>query len=145
MSSFTTPLITEDLGGRQFRVCVAFVYDVGNLGSGRKIYVPENFVTDFASIPRGLWNAFPPVGASYDKAAVVHDYLYRGGFITWRTMDQEKIVDVHEPVTRKQADDILLEAMTALKVGRFTRWCVYSAVRVGGAHAWASDHAQVKG
>jgi len=40
--------------------------------------VPKDFITDGASIPRGLWWLFPPVGR-YFKAAVVHDYLLTSG------------------------------------------------------------------
>ena len=39
------------------------------------VSVPAGFVTDFASIPRGLWTALPRDG-DYVWAAVVHDYLY---------------------------------------------------------------------
>jgi len=42
------------------------------------IDVPKGFITDGASIPRGLWWLFPPVGR-YFKAAVVHDYLLTSG------------------------------------------------------------------
>ena len=39
------------------------------------VTVPEGFETDFNSVPRGLWNFFPPW--QFPEAAVVHDYLYR--------------------------------------------------------------------
>lgn len=42
--------------------------------SQKIIEVPAGYVTDFASIPRGLWNLIPPWGR-YRKAAVVHDWL----------------------------------------------------------------------
>ncbi len=75
MSSFTTPLLLEYLDGRQFRLLAGFVYETRLVPEGA-IYVQAGFVTDFASIPRGLWNLFPPTG-HYGKAAVVHDWLYR--------------------------------------------------------------------
>lgn len=142
MSSFTTPLIVEDQGYRHFVVREPFVYEVGALGSGRKVIIPVNFETDFASIPRGLWNILPPVGAGYDKAAVVHDYLYRGGFITSLAYDPvtQQEYELHEDVTRAQADAILKEAMDALGVGWWTRNMIYAGVRVGGHIPWTKGH-----
>ena len=123
MSSFTTKLRLEYLDGREWRVLEDFLYEVGTEGSGIVVTVGAGFETDFASIPRGLWNLFPPTGP-YGKAAVVHDCLYR----TQALMGQ--------PITRKRADDIFLEAMGVLHVGRFTKYTVYWAVRFGGGRIW---------
>lgn len=38
------------------------------------VTVPDGFVTDFNSVPWGMWNFFPPW--EFPEAAVVHDYLY---------------------------------------------------------------------
>jgi len=81
--------------------------------------------TDLASIPRGLWNVFPPIG-DYDWAAVIHDSLY-----------------TNQSVTRERADSILLEAMEATKVGWWARRTIYLSVRVGGRGIW-KRHAQAK-
>lgn len=71
MSSFTTPLRFELLGGRLFALTDPFEYHVGAYPGGTVIRVPKGFVTDLASIPRALWSVFPPDG-DYAKAAVVH-------------------------------------------------------------------------
>ena len=84
----------------------------------RRIVVPAKFVTDLASIPQFLWNILPPIGA-YDAAAVVHDYLY-----------------LNNGVTRKQADDVLNEAMGELEVDDWRRRMIYAGVRVGGWVPW---------
>ena len=39
------------------------------------IVVPEGFVTDFASTPKWCWMIYPPTG-HYQRAALLHDYLY---------------------------------------------------------------------
>lgn len=83
-----------------------------------RIDVPAGFETDFASVPQILWGIIPPTG-SYGKAAVIHDYLYRTRGLA----------------TRKQADAVLLEAMTFLQVDWLTRQALYWGVRVGG---WSS-------
>jgi hypothetical protein len=41
-----------------------------------KIIVPKGFKTDLASIPRILWNIYPPQLSNYVMPAIVHDYLY---------------------------------------------------------------------
>lgn len=116
MSSFTSPLLIEFLDGRHYRLIAAFDYEtcIGDLG---KISVPEDFVTDFASIPRGLWNLLPPTGY-YGKAAVLHDYLYRC-----------------TDVPRDICDRVFLEAMEVLQVKWITRRLMYRAVRIFGGRA----------
>ena len=92
----------------------------------RLITVPAGFETDFASIPRGLWNILPKHGRQ-DKAAVLHDYLY-----------------VHNGVTRAEADALFREAMEAEGVGRVARNAMYLGVRIGGGRTWdryrAAEH-----
>ena len=48
--------------------------------------VPENFKTDFASVPFLFWWFFPPFG-KWQKSAVVHDYLYNTGLETRKVAD----------------------------------------------------------
>ena len=38
--------------------------------------IPQDFETDFASIPFLFWWFFPPIG-KWKRCAVVHDYLYK--------------------------------------------------------------------
>lgn len=92
--------------------------DVFVLINGRPYLIPAGFITDGASVPRGLWNLFPPFG-KYNKAALLHDYLYQFG-----------------TMTRAQADWVFLEAMKELGVGFLTRWAMYLSVRAGGWCAW---------
>lgn len=114
-ASFKTPLLSEVLDdGRTHRLIQGFRYDT-ELVAGGAIYVPAGFETDFASVPRGLWNIFPPFGR-YSKAAVVHDFLYR-----------------RSGVPRELCDKIFLEAMEVLGVGWLTRSTIYSAVRLFGS------------
>lgn len=94
--------------------------EVGTQGEYR-IEIPAGFVTDFASIPRVLWNLVGgPADGKYRLAAVVHDYLYRTPGICMRD----------------QADDVLSEAMQVSGVSRWQRWAIYRGVRLGGGIAW---------
>ena len=117
MSSFTTPLQLTYVDGRTWCLCAEF--DFASEVLERLIRIPSGCDTDFASIPRALWSWLPPTGR-YGKAAVVHDWLYR-------TPGQ---------ASRLDADRVLLEGMTVLQVSRFTRWLIYSGVRVGGAGSY---------
>jgi hypothetical protein len=94
------------------------VNDVPVIINGQTHVIPAGFVTDGASVPRGLWNLFPPFGR-YFKAALLHDWLYQYG-----------------TMTRAQADLVFLTAMKELGVGLLTRWAMYAGVRVGGWPAW---------
>ncbi len=116
-SSFTTPLVVEDLEGG-WRVVNAFTYAIGREGSTVCITVPAGFQTDFASVPRIFWSIFPPTG-KHGKAAVLHDYLYA-------TQQASRVV----------ADAIFLEAMGVLDVPAWRRWAMYLGVRLGGWYAW---------
>lgn len=120
MSRFTTPLRIEDtgvsLGGRSiFRILESFNYELGAHDSGYVIHVPTGFETDYASVPKGLWNIMPPWG-QYGKAAVLHDFLYRksSGF------------------SKTLGDAIFLDAMEILGVSWWRRTIMYLGVRYFG-------------
>ena len=120
-SSFLTPLDVEFLDGKTWRLITRFEFMSEVTES--VIDIPDGFLTDFASIPRGLWNVLPPTGL-YGKAAVVHDWLYKTRKATTHLVD------------RAEADAVLLESMEVLGVGRFTRLAIYAGVRLGGWAAW---------
>jgi hypothetical protein len=101
------------------------------------VVIPVGFVTDFASIPKILWNILPPVG-TYGKAAVVHDYLYRKGEVSLECLICE---DGHpvRMVTRKEADFRFREAMQVLGTDFLVRWIIWAGVRMGGWWAFRED------
>lgn len=119
MSRFTNVLIVSPLAdGKSWLLHDPFGYAVGSENSDDVIDVPVGFMTDFASVPRPLWWLFPRWGL-YGNAAVIHDYLY------W---DRSR--------SRKESDNIFLEAMQVLEVGFVTRNLLFLGVRVGGWIAW---------
>jgi hypothetical protein len=111
---FWTPLVVEKVEARTWRVAKDLVYASAVEGAPPSILVPEGTETDFASVPRGLWNLFPPDG-TYTAAAVVHDCLYREAV-----------------VPRSVADAVFLEAMRVAGTGRFTRVTIWASVRLFG-------------
>ncbi len=128
MSSFTEmPPLLPMPDGRFWKVTADLTYYVGAEGSDTYVLVPKGALTDFASVPRILQNIFPPWGL-YGPAAVVHDQLYT---------DQHMVVDGKvAAITRKQADDIFLEAMGVLNVPVWKRDAMYAGVRAGGWMPW---------
>jgi hypothetical protein len=119
----------EEAGdSREGRYCVRLLetleYRVGSEDSDEVIRVPVGFETDFASIPWGLWNLFPPLGL-WARPAIIHDFLYdRGGVLPSKTY------------SRKEADMIFREAMSVVGVPAWRREVMFMAVRLGGGAGW---------
>lgn len=113
-----SPLELVDNGDETFTLLRAFRY--------RDIIVPAGFRTDFASVPRLVWNIIPPYGR-HGKAAVVHDYLYslRGHLPNGQRY------------TRAECDSIFREAMDQLAVRWTRRQTMWLAVRAFGWRAWS--------
>lgn len=80
--------------------------------------VPVGFRTDFASVPR-LPFAFVLFGDVAQEAAVVHDFLYST-----------------RAVSRKMADDVLVEAMGITGVAAWRRAPMWLGVRMFGGSHW---------
>ena len=119
MSVFTEALVVSPLSdGRTWVILRPFSYDVGSVDSDDTVRVSTGFMTDFASIPRLFW-FFLPCWGKYGNAAVIHDWLY------WV---QER--------SRHEADSIMLEGMTVLKVPLWQKYAIYFTVRSFGWMAW---------
>lgn len=110
---------SEALDGDYWVVTDPFVYYLGDKGSDTFVRIPNGYLTDGASVPRIFWNIIPPWG-KYGQAAIVHDYLC-------------EYLEVETPtgkrkITRKECDDILLEAMKVLGVPGGRAWMIHSGV-----------------
>ena len=82
--------------------------------------VPAGFVTDAASIPRWLWPFIGhPFCAEFIEAAVLHDWLYSGGF-----------------PFRKLADWTFYRLLVYRQAGRLRARLMWGAVRVFGRSHW---------
>jgi len=115
MSQFLSELISTPVeDGLKIRLRQAFIYRLGPAGDGAwTITVPSGFVSDYASVPRGLWWLFPP--HQYPEPPVLHDYLYS-----------------HLGYSRAVCDAVFLDALQARQVPRWRRVCMYLAVRFFG-------------
>jgi hypothetical protein len=131
MSSFTSPLVVSPMpDGKRWVLYLPFTYHMGSKRSNRYISVPKDFLMDFASLPKLLlW--LLPYWAKFNKASVLHDYLYRVKQI------------MGKPVTRKEADDIWLEAMLIefreYNLGKLVAYLEYYSVRWFAWLAWKGE------
>lgn len=89
----------------------------------RTYTVPSGFVTDLASVPRGLWNIFPKSG-KYNRATGLHDGAYNDALID--CLGNPLIVP------KKDADALFLEAMLADGVSETQAKWMYRAVKLFG-------------
>jgi hypothetical protein len=97
------------------------------LSDGTIINVPSGYVTDFASVPPLLWSICPPIG-KYNRACLVHDYLYDR---------QYKQAELGEYEARKRADfEFLRIANESDPNNKLRHYLMYSMVRRFGRAAW---------
>lgn len=80
--------------------------------------IESGFVTDFASVPRSLWNILPPLG-KHNRAALLHDWLYDNRI-----------------GTRKIADQLFYNAMVSDGVPKIKAYVMWLGVRIGGRKWW---------
>jgi hypothetical protein len=126
-------------GGRPLvRLLHPIHYHVHADDSPEIITVPAGFVTDFASIPWGLWNLFPPWGP-HARPAIVHDFLYESSGGGWWAPEGEparRYITRATDYTRAEADGVFREALQVVGVPGWRRTLMYRAVRAGGGSGW---------
>ena len=108
----------------------------------RRIKIPAGFISDGASVPRGLWTI---TGITRDglirSAALVHDFLYfyggdlpAGSYQRIGSKDDSNLtwIDLEKIWTRKNADRIFCRIMRECGVSMFKRRMAYRGVRMFG-------------
>jgi hypothetical protein len=113
-----TPLKVELGNGKKWRLLERFIVYTEQTGEKIWIEVEEGFETDFASIPK----IFIPMlewKDKFNKAAVVHDWLYH-----------TKMFD------RKTSDRVFLELMLTLGINKYKAYIFYYTVRLFGWLYW---------
>lgn len=120
-NSFLTPLDVRVMdSGKRFMVLHQFTYR----WQGFKITVPVGFITDFASIPRFARWLLPKLG-KYNKAAVIHDYLYQCNDVIGSLAYHRRI-----------SDKVFRDGMKETGVAKWQYTVMYWAVRIGGWASW---------
>ena len=151
MSSFTTPLRIEALGGDNptYKLLEPFDYWTELIknysGDYYTISVPEGFVTNFASIPKLFHWILSPDGR-HGKASVIHDYAYlvvkknfERDLMNAQSWTDIMIADCFMRDSKKIADKIFSEAMDVLKVKKWINWVMYTAVDEFGFYSIIGD------
>jgi hypothetical protein len=85
------------------------------------ITLPTGMVSDGLSIPRWAWAIIGPGTGRAFMAGLLHDYLYS------KASDEK-----WSHITRKQADDLFLEAQYHLGIPWPKRHAMHAAVRLAG-------------
>ena len=120
MQKFTEEILVESTGDKWvLKRAFKFYYADKEGTPVKEVVIAEGFITDFASTPKFLYPWFPPIGI-YNKAAMVHDFLYSAP-------------ESFTQITRAEADRFFLQAMEVLKVPAWKRKLMYFAVRLFGA------------
>ena len=113
---FSTPLDLRATNPGEWQLLSPLVY---TSSVGDVYIVPTGMITDLASIPKLLRPAIDRNGLSR-PAAVLHDYLYLIGSLS-----------------RKQADELFLEALLSCGVSSFVAKGMYWSVRAFGGGRYA--------
>lgn len=113
MGVFVNKLIIEDINGKEWVLHETFKWQSND---GYTITILPGFSTDFATVPKLLQLIFPPTD-KYDKACLIHDFLYTGNNIN-----------------RKRCDDYFLEALKDCEVTFLKRYIMYFSVRLFGRY-----------
>lgn len=102
-----------------------FRYGVGEKDSATYVDVESGFLTDGATIPRWLWWLLPPIG-EYSQACTLHDKLCSTYYVL--RVVNGAVTEV--PITRKEIDAILDEALGVLEVTPWKHKIIMTGVNV---------------
>ena len=115
----TTPLIVRlEPNGAKWKIAEPFSAYTDIPEKREWIHVPVDFETDFASIPK-VFIPFLQWKDKFNKASVVHDYLY-----------------YTKQYPRHIADKIFLELQLALGIEKWKAYTFYIVVRLFGWTHW---------
>lgn len=115
MGYFKTKLQVES-DGKYWKLLSPLIFKSTTYGL---IHIPTDFKTDFASVPR-IPIVYSMFGNTSHSAATVHDWLYSG----------------RAKVSRKQADEVFIEAMKAKNQSKWRRKPMFWAVRLFAGFAF---------
>ena len=118
---FFNDLVTTPVDTKHDRVYKPWRVSVARLSA--LVVVPEGFKFDWDSVPR-LPFVYWRFKGRMKHAACLHDWLYFNGRVG------------SEPITRKEADLVMLDCMKAEGVPAHQRWFLYQGVRLGGWRPW---------
>lgn len=126
-------------GRAVWRLLEPLIWCIGGYNGAVAFTVPAGFVTDLASVPLLARWAIPASGP-WQRAAVIHDWLYVSGGVGPQMLVGLLGATEPEPrapkLTRTECDAIFLDAMAAAEVNIITRYAMWAAVRCFGCTGW---------
>ena len=139
MSQFTSPLklaktvYTDGQGRHLYRLMRDLEYEIGHEGSGLKIVVPKDRLTNLATVPRTpllqwLYRGIADIEGPYIAASVLHDYLCNETF-TADECDEPADRGERSGFSRLEAAAHFWVAMRALRTPLWQSFTAYVAVR----------------
>jgi hypothetical protein len=114
------PTLKPFADSKDFMLVRDMVYILGQIDIS--ITVPKVFVTDFASVPKGLWSFGLSPHGKFSKAAIIHDYLY-----------------LAQGCSRQPSDMIMLIAMKESQVEAADQLALYQGLDLAGNPAWVEN------
>lgn len=105
------PQASKKLGKDYFRVN-GFRYYLHYYGSSEYVDIPNNYLSDGATIPKLLWPLLPPWG-EYTQNVVLHDYLCDVMEVKIKLLDG---TESSRKITRREVDHIFFESCEVTKV-----------------------------
>ncbi len=116
-----------NLAKKEFKLLETLELTINQVGD--KAIIPEGFITDLASIPSFLfWLQW----GNWNKAAIIHDYLYVHRFILIKTSCTSKKYNLN----RKQTDILFYEILLFDGVNPLLAKLMYYSVRLFGGRHW---------
>jgi len=106
---FYAPVCIRPYVNYHYKTCNKIQFSI----DGTQYYIPKNFETDLATIPRIAWPILSPAHSSLIKAAIVHDWFYS------KTCD----------FSRLETDLIFYDMLRDDDVSAFRAGVMYYAVR----------------
>lgn len=106
-------------GGRRLYIVRQFPTYQSDV-AGKTFQGPADFVTDLGSVPR-IPLIYDAIGDIAIEPYIIHDLLYHT-----------------QEVSRKMADEVLLEALKVVGISAFKRYQIYAGVRLGGGFSYGS-------
>lgn len=117
--------LSHVVGTALYSVLPGYSYYIGNEKSNRRVDIETGFITDGATIPRVFWWLLPPV-EEYTQCTTLHDKLCT----TYYIIETVNGIDHKVPISRKEIDEILKEAMDVLEVTPWKKKLIMAGVNL---------------
>ena len=123
-------VLTRALSYKNEEIDAEVLKQVGIKVTSDRISVPKGFVTDLASVPRGIWWLIAPWDIA--RAAVIHDLLYkriRQYRATEGSLDAHHSADTvvsNYKAAKKESDNVFLMGMKDAEP-EVAKWKMYAA------------------